>query len=704
MTTGGTSATAFDDARLGSGTNLVSGSTSSLTRTLLERQRPSLIRRTARTFGPRVAHKLLQVSGSGDSRSWSDVISLLPSDPGVLSVDVFDTVLTRRISTDAALARTAARLAIRNGYWPGSVEEYLSLRDERAAMGPAQSAKDWFEGFEHADHLVENEAQLELAVLDEIAGAKSALDDIRAAGWKVVFLSDMHHGANEVRLWLETFDLALPHDEVISSSDLGVSKSQGDLFDRVRQLHGDFIHVGNQLWADVAVAGTRGIRPIALRHAESNRYERVVEEQQGDFGAVLAAAARRARLSVADNQTVDSEMERLGASVVGPVMVGFYAWAREQALESGHRSMAFLARDGRLPFEIAHALPEDHRKDLVLRYLEGSRRTWQLPAASAMGIDRWIELGTKDWASFLSLSQTTIPFESLLDRFGLNAADPLPAGLRNQSPAQPLDESQIPLWQEHINSAKTKQLVTRRSDLARDTLYRYLKSTELPVEPTAFVDIGWRGQMAQQMNAVLAGYLDEEPIHLHFGAYRTISEIEQSVDIRRFAIHDNPEDQPVDRPVSCLESIAASGGPKLVDLIWTPDGADPVFSEAQPEIFGSAKQSLWAGAKATAARVPSITELEYWGIESQNMEVAARELLRLFWMTPSATEAAAFSRLSFETDDDGRSIEPVARPYELSEILSRRTHVDRQWRRGSIELAKAPLRPILRAVCNRMSH
>lgn len=695
MTTGGTTANPFSEARV--------RSISAHAKARVDRHEPALIRQTAKAFGPRVAHKLLQITKAGEHRSWSEVLALLPAKAGVLSVDVFDTVLTRRISTDVAFARAAAHLAKKGGYWQGSVEAYLRLRNDRAAMGPAQSVQDWFEGFEHSEDLVANEAQLELSMLSAVPGALDALAEIRAAGWKVLFLSDMHHGAREVRSWLEAFNLALPQDEVISSSDLGMSKSQGDLFEHVRQRHRDFTHVGNQLWADVAVAGTKGIKPLALRHAESNRYERVIEDQPGDFGAVLAGAARQARLSVLDESSVECEMERLGASVVGPIMVGFFAWAREKALESGHASVAYLARDGRLPFEVAQSLPEDHREGLDLRYLEGSRRTWQLPAASALGIDKWLELGTRDQASFLNHSQTSIPFESLLDRFGLNPEDRLPSGLHNHSPSLPLNDSLLPLWSDHINSATTKQLIVRRSDIARDTLYRYLKATELPVEPTAFVDIGWRGQMAYQMNAVLAGYLDVEPIHLHFGAFRTIPEIEQSVKIERFAIHDNGIDQPVDRPVSCLESIAASGGPKLIDLNWTPDGADPVFSEAQPAIFGSAKQSLWAGAKATAALAPSVAELDSWGIQSQNMEKAARELLQMFWMTPSSAEASAFSTLSFETDDDGRSIEPVAQPYQLGEVIKRRTNVSRQWQQGSIELAKAPLRPVLRAIASRQN-
>ena len=337
----------------------------------------------------------------------------------------------------------------------------------------------------------------------------------------------------------------------------------------------------------------------------------------------------------------------------------------------------------------------------MLRYLEGSRRTWQLSAASAMGVDRWIELGTRDDGSFLNHSRDSIPFDSLLGRLGLNTEDSLPPTLQQHVASQPLDQSLLNIWDDYLRSSSAELLIARRSDEARETLYRYLKAVELPVEETAFVDIGWRGQMAYQMNAVLEGYLNSEPTHLHFGAYRTIDEIENTIQIERFAIQDSVESQPVDRPVSCLESITASGGPKLIDLVWSPDGADPVFSPAQLEIFGSAKRRLWDGAVATAAKMPTASELDAWGIATPSLEHEVRELLRMFWMNPTPAEAAAFATMKFETDDDGRSIQPVAQAYSFSELVHMKTSTARQWQRGSIELASAPLRPALRAAATR---
>ena len=88
----------------------------------IARREPALTRKAAQTLGPRLAHRLLNQVRVGEKRSWSDVMASLPSEPSVLTVDVFDTVLTKRISTDEALAASAGHIARTRQLWTGSTE------------------------------------------------------------------------------------------------------------------------------------------------------------------------------------------------------------------------------------------------------------------------------------------------------------------------------------------------------------------------------------------------------------------------------------------------------------------------------------------------------------------------------------------------------------------------------------------------------
>ena len=72
-------------------------------------------------------------------------------------------------------------------------------------------------------------------------------------------------------------------------------------------------------------------------------------------------------------------------------------------------------------------------------------------------------------------------------------------------------------------------------------------------------------------------------------------------------------------PVACVETLTASGKPRVVDYRRGADGSvDPVFSPATngQVVDDGDRVDLWAGALGVAANLPARRQLDGWGVQS----------------------------------------------------------------------------------------
>ncbi len=645
----------------------------------------------------RIVYRALDLVDIGAGRSWGAIdASSLPDrkDGSCVSVDVYDTVITRRLSTDAAVARAAATRAVDTGLWSGSIDSYIARR--RAGAERSLAIDDWFDDPELAD----NERQVEESLLGAIPGAAEGLDRLRTGGVDIVFVSDMHFDAESLRHWLNTLGLLEETDIVLSSSALGMTKADGALHRFVAENHAPIAHIGNDLWGDISMAVVERVRPLPIRSAESNRYEQHLGRRPEGIGPALAAAARLTRLAAEQDESPHTALRSIGADVLGPTMVAFVQWARRRSLDRGITDLVFLARDARLPMEVFENLPADHRAGLTAHYLEGSRRTWSLPAASTIGVERWIDIGTADTGSFLNHSLEVIPFEAVLERCGLVIGD-IPDGVfASHDPATPLPAHLAPEWDSLLRSDRLMSTISIRSDAALAALKEHLRSTSLPSRPLSLIDIGWRGQLAWMIDTVISSHLGVEIQHLHFGGLDVIAGLPDELSIQRFAIDDSKAPLPFPSPVSCLESFTASGERSLRAVRSGPTGPEPIYAPPQPLIFGDAKRQLWQGALDMAALTPSLAELERLGVTELSLAPEICAILADYWVRPSAIEAQAGTELHCEIDDAGEALAPLVVPYGFRELITR-SPKPRQWRHGSLRASPLPLRLALGPLIDR---
>ncbi len=666
-----------------------------------ELTRTVLCRNAARgDVATRALLALDRLTGTGAGVTWDGVADRLVDQPPCrISVDVFDTVLSRRVVGDDAVFWMTGAALLADGSWTGSPGDFVEARRAAARAQPNGTLEQIYAAPPLASRCAPGagpcaEAAAEHRLIIPVHGAERGLQRLQAAGHDLVFVSDMHLSRQHLLACLARFGLDVSAHELVISSEVRASKWDGTLFPLLRAGSPPVQwHIGNDLWSDVAMAERAGVRAMPLKAAEPTALEALMADAPGSIGAVIAGAARIARWGSEPAEPVPSALRETGADVAGQCLTAFLLWIREECAAAGIDQLVFLARDGELPFQMARTMPSDHWEGFELQYLQGSRRLWSMAAAAVIGVDEWLRAGTSDDSSFVRQDQHAIPWSSLLGRIGLTVAD---LGghtvLADLSPDRPLPRPCDRAWRALLADESIQEQISARAAAQYANLRQHLLDEGTTRGRIAVVDVGWRGQLAWHVSAVVRAVTGHEPVHLHFGGVNVAPEAAR-VDIRRYALDDSVAPLPFPDIVSCVEAFTASGHPRAHTLEADGGGGvRPVFDRATPEVDTVHRRLLWEGALDVARSMPPRSQLERWGLTDDGLPERVRLVLRTFWLTPSPAQALAAAHLAGEADDAGDGIGTIASPYRLRN----RSSASRMWRQGSLRLTSPVLRHPIR--------
>src|SRR5262249_21377499 len=214
-------------------------------------------------------------------------------------------------------------------------------------------------------------------VLERIAQA-------RAAGGRIVFVSDTYLPSEFVKSELRRHGAAADGDGIYVSSTLGRTKRSGALYRemlKAEKVAANAVHhYGDNPHSDVDVPTRLGITATLLADAHFNKWERAIlncEAAPNETAARLAGSMRLFRLGA--SREFNSEVRDLVATFLGPAVLLWAAWALAAARRDGVRRLYFAARDAHLVWRAARVLAP-RLGNLDCRYLKVSRQSVLLPA------------------------------------------------------------------------------------------------------------------------------------------------------------------------------------------------------------------------------------------------------------------------------------------------------------------------------------
>ncbi len=658
---------------------------------------------------PRLLYHLDRL-GRGQVRSWRDIVDWLDRRrPDVVGFDVYDTVLTRSLNDPRAFETVLANLLVAADAWTGSASEYRDARAAAARRVPGEDLVAWYRHDELASRAdatacIDLELETEREITVAVPGAAAALREIRSRGIEIAFVSDMYLPPACIAGLLRREDLLVGDEQLHVSGAVGRWKGDGRLFDHWLEAHGTtadrVAFVGNHPFVDWAVPLARGIAARGRRNANPNRYERRLTAS-GTAGATVAAAATRARLDLDPDST--DVATTVGASVIGPALMGFLLAARTRCEAQGIDQVVFVARDGDLPLQMAEAMPKDHWSGagIDLHYLHGNRISWNLAGAQTIGVDEWIRLGTLDRYGYLNHGRSTWPARTLLQRAGLTPDDVahlLPEPIVDPDRPLPSVDSS---WPRILADRSVRELIATRARDRFDLVAGYLAGFRLRPGPCLVIDVGWRGQTAAVVSGLFEHVLGVAPLNYHFGGAGVKASVDAMCRIERYAFDDSHEPIPFHGIDQCVEMFTGDGQPRAIGYEREGAGVEPVFDSGVAAMASADRDRIWEAAVRLAELMPSADRLASWTPNPVPDRQAVTDVLRSFWQCPTPAEGLLGTRLNLEVDDRGLLVTPMSAPYRLDELRRRSS---RRWPQGSAVCSAAPIRlahPALRFVTGR---
>jgi len=432
--------------------------------------------------------------------------------PGLASFDVFDTCLTRRVvePTDV-FYEVARRILLARGSLPEphAVEEIVSARIRAERQARADNATEdttleeiWNEvasafKWPASPALPETELDVEAESLSPISAGRELVACARSRGERILFVSDMYLPAAFIRQQLLKHGFALDGDGFYVSSEVGKTKSSGNLFrhllEQERVSPADVCHVGDNEASDYRIPQSLGIRaqrfpPPALTAAEQVVIKRGTEKYASSR---IAGAMRTFRL--AEPVAGATGATDIASQFVGPFAMAFAAWVLTRAQARGIKRLYFLSRDCQLVWKVAQEM-SPRFGNIDCRYLFMSRRAIYLPSAASV---------SPEGMPWTSRPEVRWPLLSHLETLDLTYDDVLPyipqtcTSLTEQAVVRSVDD-----WAAFWKLLQTEPLRSRIEQSIRDRraqAHAYFQSAGvLDGAPATIVDLGWHltGQAA----------------------------------------------------------------------------------------------------------------------------------------------------------------------------------------------------------------
>jgi FMN phosphatase YigB (HAD superfamily) len=609
----------------------------------------------------------------------------------IAAFDVFDTVLTRALGAPEAVFLAVGRRAALAGLIECTPEAFARARiaAERRAYQNAGGECDLSAIFAElstalrlspstSTRLSQLEMQVEAALLRPVPSAQARVESARAAGQRVVFVSDIYLPLNFVRTQLERHGLWRDGDGCYVSCETPGraatrTKRSGGLFTYLlaneRVAAREVVHHGNSYEHDLRPARERGLGTEYVGEANLNGFETLLERHRwGTEGlsSAMAAASRLARVSTPAASSRDRLVRDVAAGVAAPTLVAYVLWVLRRSQQLGLKRLYFLSRDGQVLLDVASRLARRLSVDYELRYLFGSRQSWNLASLRSAGEDdlAWVW----DSTDFLSV-------ESLLARVGLRppevAAHLTTIGLDVGQWRRALSAPERDRLRALFQQAEVRACIEQRAAEKRRLVLRYLAQEQVLTSGAwGVVDLGWYGSMQKALAALVSSAGGSIPVGFYFGLFQ--GPIVDTCALSREAFYFDERSatgylRAVPDIIPLMEMLCAGDHGTVVDFVERDGAVEPMLKE--PINHRVVDWGLPLVRRTIAAFVDNLVVDAALVNPWADVRDPITDGLRAFWVRPSAAIARAWADFPWE---DGLGRESywitLARGYRWPEV------------------------------------
>ncbi len=303
-----------------------------------------------------------------------------------VSFDIFDTLLTRSCATPSDVFDEMENRLINSGErWACGFAKSRIASEKRArrVYGGGVNIDNIYSSlprkYKNNNILLKQlEFEIELEWTIPIQETIALVNECRSVGLGVIAISDMYLSSCQIRKLLNSVGVTI--DRIYVSSETSKTKRDGSLFPFVLEDLGidakKIIHIGDNAQSDVASARHYGIQSILFdRKSECHYPFHLPHYMKGIVDEISNKEIFRFIKSYEPSGL--TRLEKLGFETLGPLLLGFCEWVKNQCNNDGSTSIFFLSRDGLV---IKRAYEEWTGQSITAHYLYASRKAFLIPA------------------------------------------------------------------------------------------------------------------------------------------------------------------------------------------------------------------------------------------------------------------------------------------------------------------------------------
>lgn len=590
-----------------------------------------------------------------------------------LSLDIFDTVLWRRVSRPTDLFALLGRRLRENGRCPDWILEptFRSMRIDaerrarasRYAIGSEVSLLDIWRfmpiellGKFPIEELVDAEVQLERAITVHDLDIASLVQLAVKHEIPLILVSDTYFAEDHLRYLLDRPEIeGLATARIFRSHQFGTAKSSGlwkIVLSEMDIEPARLIHVGDHEAADYRVPTKLGIRSIHYARIDPN-FSAILEREQEpiEYGAPLSdlidlnygdfgITSLRAKAILSGRPHASSSVDqawRYGAGILGPVLTGFAEWSASKACEAGISTLWCPMREGEMLSNLINGSAAARGWDVTAKPVWLSRHVTALASLDSFDVGEIFEFVRRPYRptvrqvlSMFDLRPGDVP--SLADKLEV---------IVDVSRAELI--STILTENPHLRNRLALASATARERL----LASLAKSGALDDRNLTLVDLGWAGTIQQMLARVLRlAHMDIVPSGLYLatneGSLKLIREGMRAEGYLGQGGHPHKIVRTISRSPEIVEQVVNS---PCGSLIGFSDTGTPILG---PFTDGAAHQAERQAAQAGVYRFQELWNSHVliagasWPSLAQGGQRRLSNILVSSLNMPTAAEAALF--------------------------------------------------------------
>lgn len=505
----------------------------------------------------------------------------------VYSFDIFDTCLVRKCGKAENLFELLA-LRVCGIEADMSIKRDFVLERKRAEQRARQSVlaeeitlDDIYEQIDleglttcNIEYVKQAEFDLEAEMLVGVQSVRDKIKLLRQQQVQIAFVSDMYLPQDFIKTILIREQFLEQDDWLYVSSEYGLTKEKGSLFQKIAEEHNlnicDWWHYGDNPNSDKAIPAKIGIHAVLLQHplTPTEVQYRKSDIELFPVGALLVGATRALRLS-----QVQSKNAEFITNLVYPLFVSFTYIVMQEAQARNIKRLYFLARDGYSLYRIAQRL-QPLFPEIEVHYLYASRKSLYTAGITTFTQSDLYELLHKNIG---------VRLRDALDVWSIGEGD-LPDALLEQT----IEQSSLQILCDELIEANLCQTILSRAEQMRATALGYFQQEGIASNiSSAIVDIRGTRRSHQQLNRVLelGGY--NRVFAFYMEVFKDRTTIREAGDYFA-AVFDEQE---ADRlavfyrhPDIVEQVFAVTDQQRTIGYQQNTDGSySPIFDKAQPK-------------------------------------------------------------------------------------------------------------------------